>query len=77
MRKIDTDLGKNAAYAIIASDLLSQGSEVSLVKLWSEVRRRYRSETGHEAAVTEQGEIRVVLALFLDKQLVKGLDRPA
>src|SRR5919198_569298 len=32
--RIDTELGKNAAYAVIAADLLSQGAEMSRAQLW-------------------------------------------
>ena len=75
--RIDAELGKNAAYAVIGADLLWQGGEMSRADLWAQVQHRYRTETGREPAITEQGEIRVVLSLFREKQLVRGTDQPA
>ncbi|HJT76852.1 MAG TPA: hypothetical protein VJ739_06580 [Gemmataceae bacterium] len=69
MVKIKRQLGKNAAYATIAADLLEQGESPAMDSLWPGVRDRYKKHTGEEAAEYEQGQIKLVAALFREHQL--------
>jgi hypothetical protein len=57
------ELGKNVAYAIIAVDLLADGSEYGTAQLWELVKRSYLAATGEAPASSEQGQIRLVQAL--------------
>lgn len=70
--QIDRDLGKNAAYAVIAANLLQQGASPAVGGLWPLVQDHYRAETGHEPAGKDQGEIKLVVALFQEEQLARG-----
>jgi hypothetical protein len=63
---------KNAAYSIIAADLLIQGAAPSAKTLWPAIQAEYVKHTGHEPAVSEQGEIRMVVGLFCDQKIVSG-----
>jgi hypothetical protein len=67
--RINEVLGKNAAYVVIAADLLEGGAPESLDSLWESVRAQYKMHTGEEPAESEQGEIRLVVALFRERQL--------
>jgi hypothetical protein len=67
--RIDQELGKNAAYAAIAIKLLLAGASQDIAVLWPAVRDFYHEITGEEAAGSEQGEVRLVVALFKEKQL--------
>ena len=69
---VDRDLGKNAAYGLIAADMLDDGESASLSELWPVVRNEYLRQTGKEAARTEQGEVRVVRVLFAEGELRAG-----
>lgn len=64
------DFGKNAAYAVIAADLLEQGASPSAASLWPLVQARFSELTGEVPADSEQGEIKLVVALFCERQLV-------
>ncbi|MDQ9168810.1 hypothetical protein Q8A64_00130 [Oxalobacteraceae bacterium R-40] len=61
---------KNAAYAAIAVELLTQGAPSQIGKLWPMVQAEYAKRTGHSPAGSEQGEIRLVAGLFQDRQIV-------
>ena len=63
----DQDLGKNAAYAVIAADLLAAGASAS--GLWSRVQSEFKRLTGDDSADSEQGEVRLVVALFRNQEL--------
>jgi len=52
---ISETYSKNGAYAILAIELLSLDSMVSLNDLWTKVRTRFLEETGEEAALSNQG----------------------
>jgi hypothetical protein len=66
--KVNQDLGKNAAYAVIATELLST-NDMSIVELWPLVKERYERDTGEIPAKSEQGEIKIVVALFREGAL--------
>ena len=72
--QINQDLGKNAAYVVIAAELLEKGASPATKQLWPLVQARYQEYTGQEAADSEQGEIRLVVALFRERQLVNSQD---
>jgi hypothetical protein len=69
--QVNRELGKNAAYVAIAAESLTQGDAPAADRLWPFVQARYEDETGQEAAVSEQGEIKLVVALFRDNQLIR------
>lgn len=73
-RRVEKELGKNAAYAVIAADLLTEGIEESLRDLWPLVRTRYQQITGREPATTEQDEVRLTQILFRERRL-RAVDR--
>lgn len=65
IKKIDKELGKNVAYAVIALDLLEQGKGARHKgEFWGKIRYLYNQETGIEAAKSEQGAVRVATILF-------------
>lgn len=70
--RVNQQLGKNknAAYAIITADLLAQGTTKSSKELWPTIQAQYTKHTGHEAAGSEQGEVRMVIALFYDQKII-------
>jgi len=68
--EIRQKLGKNAVYAVIASELLAGGAAPVASSLWPCVRERYKQLTDDVAAESEQGEIRLVIALYREQQLV-------
>jgi hypothetical protein len=70
VKQIDTQLGKNAAYAILAAEMLAAGSDVSAMRRWPAVQDRYKRETGNSPAATEQGAVKVAVELFRDKALI-------
>jgi len=67
---VNRGIGKNAAYATIAIDLMNRGALTSAENLWPAVRSQYKTHTGQDAAISEQGEVRLVVALFLEHLLV-------
>jgi hypothetical protein len=69
VQEVNQELGKNAAYAVIAAQLLEAGQSTELDSLWSKVRSRFGTATGEEAAEREQGEIKLVVGLFTNEQL--------
>ncbi len=72
VREVDRQLGKNSAYAVIAADLLAGETDYSRQQLWDEVRRAYAAATGKTAALSEQGQISLVLALAKRGALAKN-----
>ena len=71
IQRIAGDLGKNAAYAVIAARLLTgQGFAQPHSALWRRVRQEFRRETGHQAAHSEQGAAKVAVGLFMDGMIV-------
>lgn len=75
VKRVNHELGKNAAYAIIAAELLANGSAPVVSSLWPVVRERFEELTGDEAAISEQGEINPVIGLFRERQLVVSQQR--
>lgn len=63
-------LGKNAAYASITADLLATNPGQSASDLWPQVQREFTRCTGKPPAKSEQGEVRLVVALAHSQQLV-------
>lgn len=63
-------LTKNAAYASIAADLLTTTELRSSTELWPLVQAEFTRCTGEPSAASEQGEVRLVVALFHSQQLV-------
>lgn len=70
VREVNRELGKNAAYAVIAVDLLQRGASQSASSLWPLVQARYTELTDEAPADSEQGEIKLVVALFCEGQLL-------
>jgi len=70
LQRVNSELGKNATYAIIAADLLSEGIAISREQLWKAVQNVYFREIGERAATTEQGEVTVALILHHGGELV-------
>ncbi len=69
--QVRKELGKNAAYAVIAAELMTGGAAPTVPSLWPRIRKRYEELTGEEAARSEQGEIRLVIALYCEAGLQK------
>ena len=63
-------LTKNAAYSVITADLLATRQGASPSTLWPLVRDEFRRLTGEEPAGSEQGEVRLVVALHRSGELV-------
>jgi hypothetical protein len=63
-------LGKNAAYAAIAADLLYENELRTVAALWKNVQQIYRRELREEPAASEQGEIKLVVALYKRGDLI-------
>lgn len=61
--RVFEELGRNAAYAVIAADLSKSGPAQSVQDMWPAVRLEFRRHSGEEAAISEQGEVRMALAL--------------
>lgn len=73
LERINKELGKNAAYAVLALDLLESRNGWSKSELWSKVQERYQQKIGEPSAVSEQGAIRISLGLFTEGQIVSKL----
>lgn len=63
-------LGKNAAYAAITADLLATKLNQSAAMLWPLVQHEFTRCTGAPPAGSEQGEVRLVVALARSHQLI-------
>jgi hypothetical protein len=68
--KVHTELGKNATYAVIAFGLMHSDEQVNIPELWQKVRQTFTECVGTEPAKSEQGEIKLVTALFEGNGLV-------
>lgn len=69
IREVNRELGKNAAYAVVAADLLQCGGPRFATSLWPLVQARFTELTDVAPADSEQGEIKLVVALFCEGQL--------
>lgn len=63
-------LGKNAAYAVIAADLLDTVPFRSDADLWSRVQSEFKRHTGDNPALSDQGEVKLVVHLSRSQNLV-------
>ena len=77
VRRVNDELGKNAAYAVIAADLLASGANPSPHELWPAVQAHYIQKTRRDPAATEQGELKVAVILFSEQQIVQPDGGPA
>lgn len=68
--KINRELGKNAAYAVLALDLLEMKHNWSQTELWSKVQESYQRKLGEPPAQSEQGAIKIAFGLFKEGILV-------
>ena len=73
LERINEELGKNAAYAVLALDLLESKSGWSKTELWSKVQESYQQKIGKPSAKSEQGAIGISLGLFTEGQIVSRL----
>lgn len=63
--KINHELGKNVVYTVLALEILQQqGNNTNRQALWSDVRELHQQTLNEEAAKSEQGQIKIALALF-------------
>ena len=69
------ELSKNAAYAVIAADLLAGDASRSSSALWRSVQSEFTRLTGDIPAESEQGEVRLVIALFRQQELLASLTK--
>jgi len=70
LERVNKEFGKNAAYAVLALDLLESKRDWSKTELWSKVQESYRQKIGGPSANSEQGAIRISLGLFSEGQNV-------
>jgi len=77
LERVLEDLGPNAVYSLWALDLLVRKrgemnipDNWSTAEIWAEVRKLYPATLGKQPAVSEQGAVRVALALFIEDQIV-------
>ena len=70
LERVNKELGKNAAYAVLALDLLESKHEWSKTDLWSKVQESYQQKIGEQSAKSEQGAIKISLGLFTEGQIV-------
>ncbi len=64
--QVAEQLGKNAAYAVIAADSCRLNPDLTAGERWESVRQTYRRDTGEEAARSNQGAVNVAVALFAE-----------
>lgn len=70
---IRQQLGKNAAYAVIAARaLVCAGFAGSHSALWRLVQWQFATETGERPAQSDQGAVKLALGLFLDGTLIRA-----
>jgi len=70
IRQVREEWGKNATYAHIALELLEQGFDsTNRSSLWRAVQDRFRSELHEEPAASEQGAVKIAVALFQERQI--------
>jgi hypothetical protein len=63
IQQVEEKYTRNAAYVAIAASRISKQGNLEARDLWDIVRAEYREQTGREPADSEQGEIRLVVAL--------------
>jgi len=75
LERVNEELGKNAAYAVLALDLLERkrSEKYTESKLWAEVQEQYQKKFGESPAKSEQGAIKIARGLFEEGQT---LSRP-
>lgn len=61
--RVREELGRNAAYAVIAADLAKVSPALSVQDVWPAVRLEFQRHCGEQAAISEQGEVKIALAL--------------
>ena len=61
--RINTELGRNAAYAFLALGEIAAHPDRPDEQVWAEVRRQFHRRIGEEPAASEQGQVKVVRAL--------------
>ncbi len=65
LREVDTRLGKNCAYAVLAIQLLTKGYvPQNPAGLWKDVKQAYRTKTQTDPGDWEMAAVKVALALF-------------
>lgn len=67
--QIVKELGKNAAYAVIAADLCASGFVGSAKEIWEAARDEFRKQAHQEPAASEQDEVKLTMILFSESQL--------
>jgi hypothetical protein len=79
LEEVNKEFGKNAAYAVMALDLLEQKRSEkdnvghwSKAELWTKVREQYQKKLGEPAAQSEQGAVTIALGLFKEGQTISG-----
>ncbi len=70
LERVNKEFGKNAAYAVLALNLLESKRDCSKTELWSKVQESYCQKIGGPSANSEQGAIRISLGLFSEGQNV-------
>lgn len=60
--RVLSEFGKNALYAVLATEVLKNSTSQTIAQIWAEVQRQTRL-FGVEPAKSEQGEVRLVRAL--------------
>ena len=70
LERVNQELGKNAAYAVLALDLLDRKGDWSKTELWSKVQESYQQKIGEPSAISEQGAIKISLGLFTEGLIV-------
>jgi hypothetical protein len=72
IEKVNQELGKNAAYAVLALEILTREPEMIYFQsdLWSQVQRLYLQKIGEPAALSQQGQMTIILGLFTEKLIV-------
>src|SRR5262245_15502351 len=68
--QVDQQLGKNAEYALIVAEMHQQHPTLAASRVWPLAQAEYEQQTGKEPAGSEQGQIRLVVALFREEQLL-------
>jgi hypothetical protein len=69
-RRIRDELGKNAAYAVLAHACLKNHCDQNTQELWRSVRLQYKKVLREEPAGAEQQEVRLTMILFSAGQLI-------
>jgi hypothetical protein len=75
LERVNKELGKNAAYAVLALGLLERkrSEKYTEAELWAKVKELYQKKLGEPPAKSEQGAIKIALGLFEEGQT---LSRP-